>query len=237
MMKAINGAAAAAKMLQSSQHQSQLALCTGSTVASVCTSAEEIVNYPEEEGTTLVEVNEKFELWQLEVAKLTKMAQIISSDATLLEAQQVEVKVAWEAYLETKNRVRKSQIQQLRPGTALNSLGEAAEFDIVVHQLCSLHSARNANLTSELAKKLCTKAAVAPTESARDYYMKQLFDHFPKNQVEDFFSRALEWSTVAMLALGMKTNLGETNQNSSEVLHHADNFLRYVPIAEGVIQF
>lgn len=232
MMKAINGAAAA-KMLLRDQQQSQSDLSTTEAIATTSTEVAVSVG----EGTTVVEVNVKFEEWQQAHSKLTDLAGNFSSDEDVLERQQQEVMKTWKVYVETKNLLTKVQLQQLRPGTALNAEGDAAEFDIIVHQLCSMHGARNSHLTSDLAKKLATKAAVAPTQAALDYYQGQLYDHFPKSQVDDFFSRAMEWSTVAMLALGMKTNLGETNQNSSEVLHHADNFLRTLPIAEGMIQY
>jgi hypothetical protein len=108
---------------------------------------------------------------------------------------------------------------------------------IIVHMLCALHCAKNCGLTSELAKNLITKAARAPTEESLQYYLTVLKQHFPAKNCEDFEARKNEWSTVALLALGGSTNLGETNTNSSEQGHTADNFLRYSPIVDAVTQW
>ena len=42
---------------------------------------------------------------------------------------------------------------------------------------------------------------------------------------------------MALFALGGHTNLGETNQNSSEQGHEADKFVRFTPITEGILKW
>jgi len=123
---------------------------------------------------------------------------------------------------------------------AVSSESETREILVatcIVHMLCALHCGRNCGLTSELAKNLITKAARAPTEVSLQYYFQLLRENFPIKSCEYFEARRHEWSTVALFALGGHTNLGETNQNSSEQGHEADRFVRYLPITEGVMKW
>lgn len=135
---------------------------------------------------------------------------------------------AWDAYVSSQQLIITVERSESESGAIPKAFN-------MVHMLCSIHSARNCGLTSDSAKTLITKAAIAPTEASRDYYFKQLREEFPEKNCQDFENRQHEWSTVALLALGGHTNLGETNQNSSEQGHEADKNVRFTPTTESIL--